>query len=192
MAKSSVYGAAGVVLLAISVPQTSASADSRCSSKVKSCIVMKGCETSKASSNYCGAIIYVNKGGYVVNPVKLKARGSQPISQPVVMNEDPKVESNCTGISAKVGNDIDVDQAAQFIAPGECAYQLDIDIKAGNHKDRNLFLVPGCVIEMSTAGTTTSNSWKEKVYWSSQAKSAGATGKVQDSAGNNCGRQNKM
>ena len=90
MTNRSVYGVAGTVLLAISVPQTGASADSRCSSKVKSCIVMQGCETSKASSNYCGAIVYVNKGGYVVKPVKLKARGSQPISQPVVMNEDPQ------------------------------------------------------------------------------------------------------
>ena len=69
---------------------------------------------------------------------------------------------------------------------------MDIDIKGGNHKDRNLFLVPGCVIEMSTAGTTTSNSWKESVSWSSQAKKAGKSGKVQDPAGNNCGRQSKM
>ena len=159
---------------------------------MKSCIVMKGCETSKASSNYCGAIVYVNKGGYVVKPVKLKARGSQPISQPLVMNADRKIESNYDGISTKVENDIAIGQAAQFIAPGECAYQMDMYIKGGNHKDRNLFLVPGCVIEMSTAGTTTSNSWKESVSWSSQAKKAGKSGKVQDPDGNNCGRQSKM
>lgn len=192
MKKISFCSVAGAVLLAISVPQTGASADSRCSSKAKSCIVMKGCETSNPSSNYCGSIVYINKGGYVVNPVKLQARSSQPISQPVTMSESPKVESDCRNISAKIGNDIAIDQAAQFIAPGECAYELEINIKGGNNKDRHLFLVPGCVIEMSTAGTTTSNSWKEKVYWSSQAKSAGKSGKVEDPAGNDCGRQSNM
>ena len=181
----------------------SARADSRCSSKVKGCIVMSGCETSKASSNYCGAIVYVNKGGYVVNPTKVQSRSSQPISQPVLMNaaeiqaaSDPasvtKIYSDCSDISNKFDNDLALGQAVQFIAPGECAYKIDINIKAGNSKDRHLFLVPGCVIELSTDGTTTSNDWKQSAYWSDAAKKAGASGNVEDPLGNNCGRQNKM
>ena len=178
-------------------------ADSRCSSKVKGCIVMPGCETSKSSSGYCGAIVYINKGGYVVKSTLLHSRSSQPIGQPVLMNaaeiqaaSDPssvkKVYSDCSDISEKFGSDVALGQAVQFIAPGECAYDLEIKIQSGDNKSRNLFLVPGCVIEASTDGTTTSNEWHQKEYWSSQAKKAGASGSVQDPLGNKCGRQSKM
>lgn len=203
MTKLTLCSVMGAVLLATSIPQTVMAADSRCSSKVKSCVVMSGCEKSKSSSNYCGAIVYINKGGYVTRPVKLQSRSSQPIKQPVLMNaaqiqaaadatKVPKVYSDCRDISEKIDTDVSLGKAVQFIAPGECAYKLDINIKAGNKKDRNLFLVPGCVIEMSTDGTTNSNDWSQKVYWSSQAKKAGASGKVQDPLGNKCGRQSKM
>ena len=198
-----VCGVMTALLFSVSTTQVSMAKDSRCSSKVKACYVMSGCEKSKSSSNYCGAIVYINKGGYVVSPAKLKSRGTQPIDQPVLMNaaeiqaaDNPskvkKVYSDCRDISEKYSADLRLGEAVQFIAPGECAYNIDINIKAGNKKDRHMFLVPGCVIEMSTDGTTHSNDWKQKVYWSSQAKKAGASGKVKDPLGNNCGRQNKM
>ncbi|MBI1181603.1 MAG: hypothetical protein GC201_13710 [Alphaproteobacteria bacterium] len=153
--------------------------------------------------NYpCGAIVYANKGGYYVKPVAVEARGSNNQE-----TKDPTYNKACADYKRSFRNEPTGLQAGEyvtFIVPASCAYKLSIDIVAGRSKDRDLWLTPGCVIETSTDGTTTSNEWHMKTYYSDKAKAQTADlNKLMgtdttlpkdpvDADGHACGRQGKM
>jgi hypothetical protein len=165
-------------MLAIALPANANAAS--CPESSKGCYISSYCNQANA---LCGAIAYINKGGYVVNPTRLEAVSSQP---------NAPINPKCSGVKFKEDNDMALGQYVTFIVPANCGLRLRIDIVAGKNKDRKLFLTPGCVIKASTAGTTLSNSWSIDVSWSDQAKQAGKSGTVQDQAGNKCGNLEQM
>ncbi len=180
--KLAIYlAAAGSLLLVLAA--NAAAASYGCKSDAKYCLVSDSC---KSSDRVCGSITYANKGGYVVSPVKLSAKDSQPTGRATI-------HPSCSGVNFSSGADYDVGQYIQFIVPADCAYKLKINIKAGSKKSRDLFLTPGCVIKTSTDGTTMSNKWHMTTSWSQEAKDKGLSGGVQaDSQGNVCGRLSNM
>jgi hypothetical protein len=171
-----------LAMLAVAWPTSDAKAAAYgCKNDAKACYVSDYCTTSDA---ICGGIGYINEGGYVVSPVKLWAKDSQPSGATI----NPK----CAGVNFVFNADVDLGQGLQFIVPTNCALKLKINIKAGRTKSRDLFLTPGCAIKLSTDGTTLQNDWHMKVSWSDQAKKQGKSGTVQDPEGNKCGRLSKM
>ncbi len=180
---SSVAGLGALIAVAWPAPHAAAGAYG-CLNGAKYCIVADYCKTKDA---YCGGIVYLNKGGYVANPVQVDALSSQPSGATI----NPAC-SSIGGTAFKITADTDLGQYEQFVLPADCAYKLKINIKAGNKKDRDLFLTPGCGIEAKTDGTTLSNQWHVSVQWSDAAKKKGASGPVVDGAGNKCGNLSKM
>jgi len=132
----------------------------------------------------CGAIIYGNAGGYTVDSVHVQAKGTQP--------SGVQVHPQCAGVDTAFKDSLNVGQYDLFILPANCAYHLKIKIVAGNKKDRNLFLTPGCQIETKTDGTTTINEWHMNVKWTDKAKQQGMSGTVQDKDGHKCGKLGKI
>ncbi len=152
-------------------------------------------ETSESvqRSYPCGVIVYVNKGGYAVRNIEVAARGSS--HQPT---KDPAFNADCMGVEKKLSAEITIGQYDQFVVPASCAYKLSINISGGPKKDKNLWLTPACVIEASTDGTVTSNSWnKIKTSYAPGVKDAArAAGQSlpkdpEDSEGHKCGEQSK-
>lgn len=128
----------------------------------------------------CGAIVYANKGGYVVKSVHLTSRSTQP-----------DTGASCSGIDVKIGQDLIFGEYHQYVVPASCAYKLKINIAAGPKKDRNLFLTPACVIEAKTDGTTSSNEWHVSYSWIKGKKPDGAPSKPIDAHGHKCGNLSK-
>ena len=132
----------------------------------------------KTEGAYCGTIAYANGGGYVVKSVDLHAQSSQP----------GKVQINpyCASVEKKFSSDLALNQYDVFVVPANCLYTLKINIQSGPKKNRDIMLTPGCVAQTWTDGTIASNEWHKDISWSDQAKQAGASGTVQDPAGNKC------
>jgi hypothetical protein len=150
--------------------------------EAQACYSTTSCETNQAA---CGAVVYANAGGYVVNPVEIYERDNQP-------SDKATISSLCNGIKFNHKKDVQIGRYIMFVVPGECAYKLKIQIALGKSKDRDLFLTPGCAIEAKTDGTTLNNEWHVKASWTDAAKQKGASGTVQDADGNKCGNEGKM
>ncbi len=149
------------------------------------------CEVTDANPQpACGAIVYANKGAYVVTPVELSAKGTQPSGVPI--------NPACAGIDKKFTRDVDVGQYETFVVPADCAYHLKINIEDGPKKDQNYFLVPGCQLIASTDGTTMSNQWHINTSWTDKAKKQAKENGVtlpeppQDQQGYKCGKLGKI
>lgn len=97
----------------------------------------------------CGGVAYANAGGYVVNWVRLSAKGSG--DQPAGSNND------CRDFEKKLSANVQLGEFVQFTVPASCKYQIKIDIKSGDKKDKDLTLTPGCILVTESAGTTTVN-----------------------------------
>jgi hypothetical protein len=104
------------------------------------------------SPEECGEIRYENKGAYAVT-ASLTTIGKQPSIN--------TLHEKCGDVDvyflAAFGSGI----KTKFVVPASCAYKLKIEISAGRTKDRNLFPTPGCLIKLSTDGTTLSNKWSK-------------------------------
>jgi hypothetical protein len=142
-----------------------------------------GCDSE---SGPCGVIVYVNEGGYVVNPTHLYALSSQPAT--------PFLSKNCkTTLDYSFNMDVDVGQYITYILPADCKYELKINIVAGSNKSRTWLLTPGCQITAKTDGTTLSNKWHVSEKWiSEEAKykvfpNGDGPDHPADPAGNPCG-----
>ena len=129
-------------------------------------------------------IYAVATSSYYVDWAEVKAHSSQPAS--------PAIHSSCAGTDKKLTSTIPPGNYDTFVVPASCSYKLKIKIKAGNAKDMNLFLTPGCQIITSTKGTTSSNSWKSnEVSWVSEdaKEKMGGTGSTPyDPVGYKCGK----
>lgn len=97
----------------------------------------------------CGGVAYANAGGYVVNWVRLSAKGSG--DQPTGAN------TACRDFEKKLAANVQLGEFVQFTVPASCKYQIKIDIKSGDKKDKDLTLTPGCILVTQSAGTTTVN-----------------------------------
>ena len=141
-------------------------------------------DACSGSNAVCGVIVYGNAGGYVVDNVHMQAKGSQP--------SGVQTHPACSGVDTAFKDSLNLGQYDTFVLPANCAYKLKINIAAGNKKDHDLFLTPGCQIETKTDGTTLSNKWHMSVKWTDKAKQAGASGTVQDKDGHKCGKLGKI
>lgn len=154
-------------------------------------ITNPACKVTDSNPNpACGAIVYANKGAYVVNPVKLKSKTTQP--------SGPIINSACGAIDYVVSKNIAVTEYVTFVVPADCAFNLKINIAAGPKKDRNLFLIPGCQIIASTDGTIASSQWHISKSWTDKAKKQAKENGVtlpeppQDNQGYKCGKLGKI
>jgi hypothetical protein len=102
------------------------------------------CKEENAS---CGGIGYVNKGGYVVNWARVKAVSSDKQAQ--------GYNTKCNGLEKKLTVNLTLGDYDEFTVPATCRYEIKIDISAGEKKDRDLTLTPGCIFATKSAGTTT-------------------------------------
>lgn len=151
-------------------------------SQAKATIYHPACQ---GDNPICGAVAYVNEGGYVVNPTKVDAKDSQPSGV-------QELSASCAGADEKYDADIDLGQYVVFVMPADCAYELKINIEAGNNKSRNIFLTPGCEYIAKTDGTTMSNDWHISVKWIDGKQPAGAPDHPTDKEGNKCGELGDM
>ncbi len=154
-------------------------------------ITNPACKVTDSNPNpACGAIVYANKGAYVVNPVKLKSKTTQPFG--------PIISPDCGAIDYVVSKNVAVTEYVTFVVPADCAFNLKINIAAGPKKDRDLFLTPGCQLIASTDGTIVSSSWHIKTSWTDKAKKQAQENGVtlpeppQDNQGYKCGKLGKI
>lgn len=134
----------------------------------------------------CGVVVYVNEGAYVVSSVHLSAKDADDEPDGATINPA------CDGISKNMSDDLDVDQSVSFTAPASCGYKIKIEIEAGNGKDKNVYLTPGCIAEMSTDGTTLNNDWsKVKTSTMSDSVTVNDDGTPVDADGYPCGKLKK-
>lgn len=154
-------------------------------------ITNPACKVTDSNPNpACGAIVYANKGAYIVNPVKLKSKSTQP--------SGPIISPDCGAIDYVVSKDVLVGQYVTFVVPADCAFNLHINIAAGPKKDRDLFLTPGCQIIASTDGTIASSQWHINKSWTDKAKKQAEDNGVtlpdppQDNQGYKCGKLGKI
>lgn len=174
IAKTISTAIAGAAISAIMLPGTASAASSEQSRYTHS-----ACESADA---VCGVIIYaVASGGYTVDWARVHARSDQP--------DSTETHPSCAAVDKKISDDIPSGNYDTFVLPASCAYKLEIKILAGNSKDKNLFLTPGCQIIAKTDGTVTSNDWKtlEISTLSNQVPTSG--GKPVDRSGHKCGKQ---
>jgi len=132
----------------------------------------------KTEDPFCGVIAYANAGGYIVKSVDVHAKDSQP--------SGVQLNPYCTSVAKKFTSNLELNEYDVFIVPANCLYKLKINIQSGPKKDRIIMLTPGCVAQTWTDGTTGSNKWHKDIHWSDEAKKKGASGPVQDPAGNKC------
>lgn len=146
--------------------------------------VVPACDTSNTPNVYCGAIVYGNAGGYVVKNEAIEAESKQPSG----VTLHPK----CSGTKVRFAFDTSLGQYNTAVLPANCAYKLKINIAGGRKKTRDLYLTPGCLIEMKTDGTTLQNEWHMKVMWIKGKKPANGPKTPMDGQGNKCGLLKKM
>jgi len=164
----------GATISAIMLPGTAAAASSE-----EARYTHPDCEGADA---VCGVIIYaVATTSYYGAWARVHARSDQP--------DSTDTHPSCAKVDKKLDQNIAPTNYDTFVLPASCAYKLEIKIDAGNSKDMNLFLTPGCQIIAKTDGTVTSNSWKtlEISTLSNQVQTSG--GKPVDRSGHKCGKQ---
>jgi hypothetical protein len=133
---------------------------------------------------FCGAVALVDAGVYTVTATHLHALSPQ--------GSDYTAATGCSGAGRDYSNDLPSGSWYTFIVPANCAYKAKMNIKDGPTKDKDLFLTPGCLIQMRVTGSLFSNDFKvEKVSWTDAAKTAGKSGPVVNAAGQKCGLYSK-
>ncbi|MCR9269675.1 MAG: hypothetical protein ACX94B_14385 [Henriciella sp.] len=134
-----------------------------------------------SSKAICGVIVMGAAGAYTLDWVSVTARDSQPDSQ--------ETHPSCSTAGKKLDRNVPAGNYDTFIMPASCAYTLKVGILAGNNKDQNLFLTPGCQIIARVDGTVVNNSWKSnKVSTLSEQVPTNSSGKPIDRGGHKCGK----
>ncbi len=165
---------AGAAISAITLPGAASAASSE-----ESRYTHPDCESADA---VCGVIVYaVATTSYYVAWAKVHARSDQP--------DSTDTHPSCAGVNKKIDQNIAPTNYDTFVLPASCAYKLEIKIEAGNNKDMNLFLTPGCQIIAKTDGTVTSNSWKTLEISTLSSQVPTVSGKPVDRSGHKCGKQ---
>ena len=165
---------AGAAISAIALPAPATAASSE-----EARYTHPDCEGADA---VCGVIIYaVATTSYYGAWAKVHARSDQP--------DSAETHPSCAAVSKKIDQNIAPTNYDTFVLPASCAYKLEIKIEAGNKKDMNLFLTPGCQIIAKTDGTVSSNSWKTLEISTLSGQVPTANCKPVDRSGHKCGKQ---
>lgn len=165
-----IFAALGVA--ALSAPAHAASSE-------ESRYTHPACEGTNA---VCGVIVMINGNSAVLDWVSLNARNSQPYpaqEHPKCLSVDKKFDRNTPSANYDV-----------FVVPASCAYKLKTKILAGDKKDINLYLTPGCRIKAQVSGSASQSKWKTlEIDALSDQVPTDKNGKPIDGGPYKCGKQ---
>lgn len=135
----------------------------------------------------CGAVVVASAGSFTIDWVALNARGSQP---PEMANGTPVAHPDCEGFDRKIKDDVPSGNYDTFVIPASCAYKIKLKVLAGDSKDLNVYLTPGCQIIAKVAGSNASaTKWKSLEISTLADEVPTKDGKPIDMAGYKCGKQ---
>ena len=135
----------------------------------------------------CGAVVVASAGSFTLDWVALNARGSQP---PALADGTPVVHPDCEGFDHKIKDDVPSGNYDTFVIPASCAYKIKLKVLAGDSKDLNVYLTPGCQIIAKVGGKNASaTNWKTLEISTLSDKVPTKDGKPIDAGGYKCGKQ---
>ena len=144
-----------------------------------------GCEAGSPTQKACGAVVMINAGGFEISHIKLEVLSPQGSDYTPAPGCSPDGLPNQDISLVMYEGDYFV-----FTVPADCGYNGKLKIQSVTTKSKEVFLTPGCQLEMKVTGTTFSNDLHVDVSWTQQAKDAGFSGTVQDPNGLKCGKYN--
>lgn len=145
------------------------------------------CETSTPK---CGAVVVASAGSFTLDWVALNARNSQPKMDPEPIPGTTVVHPSCDGFDHKIKDDVPSGNYDTFVIPASCAYKIKLKVLAGDSKDLNIYLTPGCqIIAKVGGGNASAMNWKTLEISSLSEQVPTNGGKPIDAAGYKCGKQ---
>jgi len=140
------------------------------------------CKSGSSTAKACGAVVMINAGGFEINPIKLEWLNPQ--------GDDYTPASACNSNFENIDISVILYEGDYYVltVPADCGYEGKLKIESVTTKSHEIFLVPGCQLEMKVTGTIASTDLHIDVSW---AKQTGKSGPVVDSNGLKCGKYGK-
>ncbi len=140
------------------------------------------CKDGSTTANECGAVVMINAGAFEIEPIKLKWLSSQ--------GSDYTPATKCTSSFDNIDIDVLLYDSEYYVltVPADCGYEGKLKIIDVTTKSHDIFLTPGCVLEMKVTGTALSTNLKISASWDD---ATGKSGTVMDSNGLKCGKYGK-